>query len=198
MEPIRHQHGARADPSSTRFIVFDEQAKIITEHQTEFDQILPHAGWHEQSPEALVDAMRECMNRAMYKLEFMGWHKDSIKGIGITNQRETTLCWSKSTGKSLCNAIVWDDTRTVAVVRQFEDKLDAEGIEGDDGKVAKGKDALVSLTGLPLSTYFSAIKLRWMLDHHQAVRDADEAGDLLFGTVDSWLVYVSRRRRHQA
>lgn len=180
-----------ADPSSTRFIVFDEHAKIITEHQTEFDQILPHAGWHEHDPEALVEAMRECMNRAMYKLEFMGWHRESVKGIGITNQRETTLCWSRKTGEPLCNAIVWDDTRTVAVVRQFEDKLDDEGLEVDDGKLSKGKDALVGLTGLPLSTYFSAIKLRWMLDHHKAVREADDAGDLMFGTVDSWLVYVS-------
>lgn len=180
-----------ADASSTRFIVFDEHAKIITEHQTEFDQILPHAGWHEHNPEALVDAMNECMSRAMYKLEFMGWHKESVRGIGITNQRETTVCWSRSSGKSLCNAIVWDDTRTVAVVRQFEDKLDDEGFVLDDGTRVKGKDALVKLTGLPLSTYFSAIKLRWMLGHHKAVREADEAGDLMFGTVDSWLVYVS-------
>jgi glycerol kinase len=171
--------------------VFDEHAKIITEHQTEFDQILPHAGWHEHDPEALVEAMRECMNRAMYKLEFMGWHRESVKGIGITNQRETTLCWSRKTGEPLCNAIVWDDTRTVAVVRQFEDKLDDEGLEVEGGKLSKGKDALVGLTGLPLSTYFSAIKLRWMLDHHKAVREADDAGDLMFGTVDSWLVYVS-------
>ncbi|BEJ14965.1 hypothetical protein CspHIS471_0407320 [Cutaneotrichosporon sp. HIS471] len=174
--------------TSTRFIVFDEHAKIITEHQTEFEQILPHAGWHEHNPEALVDAMRECMSRAMYKLEFMGWHRDSVRGIGITNQRETTLCWSRKTGQPLCNAIVWDDTRTVAVVRQLEDKLDSEGFDLDGTRV-KGKDALVSLTGLPLSTYFSAIKLRWMIDHHKAVREADEAGDLLFGTVDSWLVY---------
>jgi glycerol kinase len=70
--------------SSTRFIVFDEHARIITEHQTEFEQILPHAGWHEHDPEALVDAMRECINRAMYKLEFLGWHKDSVKGIGMS------------------------------------------------------------------------------------------------------------------
>lgn len=68
--------------SSTRFIVFDENAKIITEHQTEFEQILPHAGWHEQDPIDLVDAMRECINRAMHKLEFMGWQQESVKGIG--------------------------------------------------------------------------------------------------------------------
>ncbi|KAL1412896.1 Glycerol kinase [Vanrija albida] len=179
--------------TSTRFIIFDEQAKIITEHQTEYPQILPHAGWHEQDPVDLIDSVREVINNAVEKLEWMGWHRDSVKGIGITNQRETTVAWSKSTGKPLCNAIVWDDTRTVTVVRQFEDKLEAEGIavEGADGKTEKatGRDALVGITGIPLSTYFSAVKLRWMLDHHKAVADAHERDDLAFGTVDSWFVY---------
>lgn len=175
--------------------MFDENAKIITEHQTEFEQVLPYAGWHEQRPEDLVEAMRECINRACYKLEWAGWSADSIRGIGITNQRETTVCWSKSTGKPLCDAIVWDDTRTIAVVREFEEKLDAEGIEleeanGDGkGKHVKGRQALVDITGIPLSTYFSAIKLRWMLDHYKEVAEANASGDLAFGTVDSWLVY---------
>lgn len=173
-----------------RFIVFDEQAKIVAEHQEEFEQILPHAGWHEHNPEQLAETMRECITRAIFKLEFGGWHKDSVKGIGITNQRETTVCWSRSTGKSLCNAIVWDDTRTVSVVKFMDDKLDAEGFE-DAGQTVKGKNALVNVTGIPLSTYFSAIKLRWMLEHHQAVFEAHEKDDLAFGTVDSWLVYVS-------
>ncbi|ORY28492.1 glycerol kinase [Naematelia encephala] len=234
--------------TSTRFIVFDDKAKIICEHQTEFNQILPHAGWHEQDPMELVNSMRDTMHKAIEKLEWMGWSKDSVKGIGITNQRETTLCWSRSTGKPLCNAIVWDDARTVALVRHYEKLLDEEGIDVDDedepdGKLdvngvsdevtlgtstedaafghkgdvvtendggvlgrametlglagrgkegvrkRKGKEALVDVTGIPLSTYFSAIKLRWMLDHHREVHDAHEADDLLFGTVDSWLVY---------
>lgn len=134
---------------STRFIIFDEQAKIITEHQTEYPQILPHAGWHEQNPIDLMDSVREVINNAVEKLEWMGWHRDSVKGIGITNQRETTVAWSKATGQPLCNAIVWDDTRTVTVVRQFEEKLEAEGIavEGADGKTKKltGRDALVNM-----------------------------------------------------
>ncbi|RSH89383.1 Glycerol kinase [Saitozyma podzolica] len=188
--------------------------------------------------------MKECINQAVEKLEWMGWHRDSVKGIGITNQRETTLCWSRSTGKPLCNAIVWDDARTNALVRTFEQKLDEEGIDIDDdeevaedadgappgvelgtggeesafaeqGKVdeglstvgkamqnlglagrgkeikkkRKGNDGLVDITGIRLSTYFSAIKLRWMLDHHKEVHDAYEADDLQYGTVDSWLVY---------
>ncbi|KAK8858561.1 glycerol kinase [Kwoniella newhampshirensis] len=234
--------------TSTRFIIFDKRAKIIAEHQAEFEQILPHAGWHEHDPEALVSAMTDVIQKAVEKLEWMGWSRTSIKGIGITNQRETTVCWSRSTGKPLCNAIVWDDARTLGVVREYEKKLDEEGLEIDDeeedlhgvqkdveigtggdgaafaekggvvdttatvagtinkameglgfagrGKEAgskrrrKGKEGLVDVTGLPLSTYFSAIKLRWMLDHQKAVRDAHEADDMMFGTVDTWLVYA--------
>jgi len=107
---------------------------------------------------------------------------------GITNQRETTVCWSKSTGQPLANAIVWDDTRTVVTVRAMEAKLASEGFESD-GKLIKDKDGLVGVTGIPLSTYFSAIKLRWMLDHYPAVKEAHDSGDLAFGTVDTWLMY---------
>lgn len=176
--------------TSMRFIVFDEQAKIVAEHQEEFEQIMPYAGWHEHNPEQLADTMRTCISQAIFKMEFAGWQGDSVKGIGITNQRETTVCWSKSTGLPLCNALVWDDIRTVSVVKYFEEKLDIEGFE-DDGKLVKGKDALIKVTGIPLSTYFSAVKLRWMLEHHKAVYEAHEKDDLSFGTVDSWLVYVS-------
>ncbi|WWD04888.1 glycerol kinase [Kwoniella europaea PYCC6329] len=254
--------------TSTRFIIFDKRAKIIAEHQTEFEQILPHAGWHEHDPEALVDAMTECINKAVEKLEWMGWSRKSIKGIGITNQRETTVCWSRTTGKPLCNAIVWDDSRTLGVVREYEKKLEEEGldiddeeedlkgvpedveigtggeeaafgekgdvvVENEDGQVEsdgdglaekvgaklenlglaqkdkeakkgqangnadvhvhkkrKGKEGIVDVTGIPLSTYFSAIKLRWMLDHQKQVHEAHENDDLMFGTVDTWLVYA--------
>ncbi|KIR42794.1 glycerol kinase [Cryptococcus deuterogattii 99/473] len=214
--------------TSTRFIIFDKRAKIIAEHQTEFEQILPHAGWHEHDPDALVEAMNECITKAVEKLEWMGWSRNSVKGI------------------------VWDDARTINVVREMEKKLDEEGLEIDDdeadeinqnsdivpdevnmgtgtqeaafgekgdvvdgdasitGKIGKameglglsgrgkdgkakkrrkGKEGLVDVTGIPLSTYFSAIKLRWMLDHQKAVRIAHEADDLMFGTVDTWLVY---------
>ncbi|ORX40088.1 hypothetical protein BD324DRAFT_616215 [Kockovaella imperatae] len=242
--------------TSTRFIIFDEYAKIVAVHQTEFEQITPHAGWHEQRPEDLVTATKTCIRRAVEKLEEKGWDKSSIKGMGITNQRETTVCWSRTTGKSLCNCIVWDDTRTTSVVRAFTHKLEEEGIEIDEevdvdveishvehaaaadgdtmgngvreeafaehgeiqhgggGRVMnmmgkamqnlglggrgkpviaksrrKGMDGLVDITGIPLSTYFSAVKLRWMLDHYLEVREAHESDDLMFGTVDSWLVY---------
>jgi glycerol kinase len=106
----------------------------------------------------------------------------------MTNQRETTVCWSKSTGKPLANAVVWDDTRTVSTVTQMEAKLQQEGFEAD-GKKVNDKDGLVGVTGIPLSTYFSAIKLRWLLDHNKNVKAAHNSGDLAFGTVDSWLMY---------
>jgi glycerol kinase len=80
-----------ANVSSTRFIIFDKHAKIITEHQTEFPQILPHAGWHEQDPMDLVDSMKECINQAVEKLEWMGWHRDSVKGIGGSRQDSSLL-----------------------------------------------------------------------------------------------------------
>ena len=133
--------------TSTRFIVFDSQARIVAQHQTEYPQITPHAGWHEQNPLDLIDSSRECIVTAVEKLEQAGWSRGSIKGIGqllrpemkcaadskgITNQRETTICWSRSSGKPLCNAIVWDDARTVHVVRTYEQKLNEEGIDIDD------------------------------------------------------------------
>lgn len=89
--------------------------------------------------------MNECITRAVEQLEWMGWHRDSIKGIGITNQRETTLCWSRSTGKPLCNAIVWDDARTKGLVRQFEKKLEEEGIDIDDDE-PESRDEIEPIT----------------------------------------------------
>ncbi|KAI0917997.1 hypothetical protein AcV5_002786 [Taiwanofungus camphoratus] len=139
-----------------------------------------------------MDSCDTCINEATKALESAGWAKDSIKVIGITNQRETAVVWSRKTGKPLCRAIVWDDSRTKNTVAHFEHKLENIGIEVQPGTFKKGKEgvqALKELTGLPLSTYFSAIKLQWMLGHHEAVRKAFEEDDLLFGTVESWIVY---------
>lgn len=112
--------------------------------------------------------------------------------MGITNQRETTVAWSRKTGKPLCKAIVWTDSRTKNVVTHFEHKLEQVGIQVSPGVWKKGQegiDVLRDITGLPLSTYFSAIKLRWMVDHYPEVGKAHEADDLLFGTVESWVAY---------
>lgn len=239
--------------TSTRFIVFDKFGRIITEHQTEFPQIHPHPGWHEHDPQAILSSVETCIAKAVEKLEWMGYAADTIKAIGITNQRETTLCWDKETGKpwSKCNAIVWDDVRNITLVRDFQKKLDEEGLEiyedeeemskqgkerakvvnGDAvidesgsmngylGKLMnnlgvgsllpsstentktetdtsgrtfvrrKGSEALRDITGIPLSTYFSAMKLRWMIDHRPEIREAYDQDRLAFGTVDSWLVF---------
>ncbi len=129
----------------------------------------------------------------------------------ITNQRETTVAWHKTTGNPLCNAIVWDDSRTKNVVAHFQQKLETVGLQVEPGVWKKGEEGVETLrqtcvsrfffqyfvlirihrTGLPLSTYFSAIKLRWMIDHIPEVSEAHESDQLLFGTVESWLFYVS-------
>ncbi|KAF9531703.1 hypothetical protein CPB83DRAFT_848581 [Crepidotus variabilis] len=178
--------------TSVRFIIFDKHANIVAEHQLEFPQYYPNPGWHEHDAVEIQEHSDKCIEEAVVALEAAGWKKESIKVIGITNQRETTVAWSRSTGKPLCKAIVWDDSRTKNTVKHFENKLEKEGIEAQKGLWKKGQDGidwLRNITGLPLSTYFSAIKLRWMIDHYPEVSEAHDADDLLFGTVESWLAY---------
>ncbi|KAJ8518551.1 hypothetical protein ONZ45_g4383 [Pleurotus djamor] len=178
--------------TSVRFIVFDQYANIIAQHQAEFPQYYPNPGWHSHDPEEIQQFTDLCIEEACKELEKAGWAKSSIKVIGITNQRETTVAWSRKTGKPLCHAIVWTDSRTKNIVAHYEHKLETVGIEVQPGDFKKGKDgieALRNITGLPLSTYFSAIKLRWMIDHHPEVAAAHDSDDLLFGTVESWVVY---------
>ncbi|OCH84614.1 glycerol kinase [Obba rivulosa] len=175
--------------TSSRFLIFDKYANIVAQHQVEYPQYYPEPGWHDQDPDEIIESCDVCIDRACDALEAAGWSKDSVKVIGITNQRETAVVWSKTTGKPLCNAIVWDDTRTKNVVAHFEHKLANEGLEVQPGQFKKGAEALRELTGLPLSTYFSAMKLRWVIDHLPEVKEAHDSGDLAFGTVESWLVY---------
>ncbi|THU91530.1 hypothetical protein K435DRAFT_820828 [Dendrothele bispora CBS 962.96] len=178
--------------TSVRFIVFDRFAHIMAQHQLEFPQYYPHPGWHEQDPEEILATVTACIDATMESLLKVGWTRDSVKVIGITNQRESTFAWSRATGKPLCNAIVWDDSRNKNIVAQYEHKLREEGLEVEPGVWKNGPDgieALRALTGLPLSTYFSAMKLRWMINHFPEVYKAHEIDDLLFGTLDSWLVY---------
>ncbi|KAH9479526.1 Glycerol kinase [Psilocybe cubensis] len=178
--------------TSVRFIVFDQHAEIIAQHQLEFPQYYPHPGWHEHDPVEIQQHADQCIEGAISELEKAGWSKDSVKAIGITNQRETTVSWSRKTGKPLCRAIVWTDSRTKNTVAHYEAKLQSTGIQVSPGvwkKGAEGIEALRSITGLPLSTYFSGIKLRWMIDNYPEVQKAHEADDLLFGTVESWVAY---------
>ncbi|KAI0369831.1 glycerol kinase [Pilatotrama ljubarskyi] len=178
--------------TSTRFLVFDKYANIVAQHQLEYPQYYPEPSWHEQDPDELMESCDVCIAEASKALEAAGWAKESIKVIGITNQRESAVAWSRKTGKPLCRLIVWDDSRTKNTVAHFEHKLQSVGIEVAPGQFKKGEEgihALRELSGLPISTYFSAIKLRWMIDHHENVRKAHEEDDLLFGTVESWIVY---------
>ncbi|KAJ7070304.1 glycerol kinase [Mycena belliarum] len=178
--------------TSVRFIIFDKYANIVAEHQLEFPQYYPHPGWHDHDANEIQSHADACIEEAIKAMVASGWAPESVKVIGITNQRETAVAWSRKTGKPLCKAIVWTDSRTKNTVAHFEAKLVETGIEVSPGEWKKGADgveALRNITGLPLSTYFSAIKLRWMIDNYPDVAAAHEADDLLFGTVESWVLY---------
>ncbi|KAF3924333.1 hypothetical protein ABW21_db0209109 [Orbilia brochopaga] len=161
--------------TSTRFFIFDDKGEPVAKHQQEFDQIYPHAGWIEHDPAVLVDSVRSCMDKATEEFLKLGHKPEDIAAIGITNQRETSVVWDARTGKALYNAIVWCDSRTTHIVRDFKHKA--------------GADTILQRTGLPLSTYPSAVKVKWILEHCKPAREVYEAGHLAFGTVDSWLLY---------
>jgi glycerol kinase len=158
--------------TSTRAILFDETLTVIASAQEEFDQHYPKSGWVEHDPSDLWSTTAATCRAAIEKA---GGTTDDIAAIGITNQRETTLVWDRSTGKPVFNAIVWQDRRTSEVCKT----LKAEGFE----------EVVTDRTGLLLDPYFSGTKLAWILDNVDGVRTRAEAGDLAFGTVDTWLVW---------
>lgn len=164
--------------TSTRFIIYDRSAQPVGSHQVEFTQFYPEAGWVEHDPMEILESVRVCIEKAIDKATADGYNVDSgLKAIGLTNQRETTLIWSKSTGLPLYHAIVWMDARTSSICRKLEKKLPG------------GRTHFVETCGLPISTYFSALKLLWLLENVDAVKKAVEAGDALFGTIDTWLIW---------
>ena len=157
--------------TSTRFIVFDRAGRIVAQAQEEHEQIYPSAGWVEHDPDEIWRRTQDVIHNAMQqKIQ----PKD-LAAIGITNQRETTVVWNKTTGRALCNAIVWQDTRV-------------EGMVADFAKQG-GIDRFRAKTGLPLSTYFSALKIRWILENIRDARKQASAGELLFGTIDTYLLW---------
>ncbi|KNC99544.1 glycerol kinase [Spizellomyces punctatus DAOM BR117] len=164
--------------SSSRFMVFNEKGAIVTMHQMEFEQIYPKAGWCEHDPDVIMGSVNECIAKVADKLEAMGHSVTDIKAVGITNQRETTVVWDKTTGKPLHHAVVWLDGRTKDTVAQLVEKSSS-----------KTTSHWHDRCGLPFSTYFSGVKLRWLLDNVEEVRKAHQEGRLAFGTVDSWLIY---------
>ena len=158
--------------TSTRAIVFDTRGRPVTNAQLEHAQIFPRPGWVEHDAAEIWNNTREVTGAALAKADLA---RHDIAAIGITNQRETTVVWDRATGEPVYNAIVWQDTRTQAMV----DALAAEG----------GVDRFADVTGLPLATYFSATKIAWILDNVDGARERAERGDLLFGTTDSWVLW---------
>ena len=158
--------------TSSRFIVFNAQGAVISMAQKEHRQIYPRPGWIEHDPMELIANTNEVIGAALARANLTA---ADLAAVGITNQRETTLLWDRESGRPLCNALVWMDTRNDALVRAYA----GEG----------GQDRFRAVTGLPLATYFSALKLRWILDNVSGARAKAERGDALFGTVDSWLAW---------
>jgi glycerol kinase len=159
--------------TSSRSILFDKSGTLVAVAQKEFTQIFPKPGWVEHDPQEIWDSQMLTIRNVLKK---SGIKAEQIAGIGITNQRETTVVWDKKTGKPIHNAIVWQDRRTASIC----DTINA------DKKIAK---YIKDNTGLVIDAYFSATKVKWILDNVKGARLKAEKGELLFGTIDTWLVY---------
>ena len=158
--------------TSTRFLIFDRKGAIVGSAQKEHEQIYPKPGWVEHNA---TEIWRNTVSTMADALASAGLSASDLVSVGVTNQRETTLLWDRATGEPLGNAIVWQDTRTDRFVTEL----------GKDG----GQDRLRGKTGLPLATYFSGLKLRWLLENIPGARARAASGDALFGTIDSWLAW---------
>ena len=157
--------------TSTRFIVFNRAGQIVVTAQKEHEQIYPQPGWVEHSPAEIWARTQEVVGEAM---QAKGLAAKDFAAVGITNQRETTVVWNRKTGQAMHNAIVWQDTRVNKYVDEF-------------AKVG-GQDRFRAKTGLPLATYFSGLKIRWILENVPGVRAMAEAGEVLFGNIDTFLL----------
>ncbi len=158
--------------TSTRFMVFDHEGGVVSVHQLEHEQIYPQAGYVEHDPMEVIARTNDVMDGALKKA---GLTAGDLAAIGVTNQRETTVVWNKNTGKPYFNAIVWQDTRTDKICNEL----------AKDG----GQDRFRPQVGLPLATYFSGPKIKWILDNVEGVRSAAERGDAVFGNMDTWVIW---------
>jgi glycerol kinase len=158
--------------TSTRAIIFDHSGSIVSTGQLEHEQIFPRAGWVEHDPMEIWGNTRQVIGQALSKANLT---RHDIEAVGITNQRETAVVWDRTTGLPVYNAIVWQDTRTQAIV----DRLAADG----------GGDRFKKIVGLPLATYFSGTKIAWILENVEGAKAKAEAGDLMFGTTDTWVLW---------
>jgi len=158
--------------TSTRFILFDRSGRVKAVAQKEHEQIYPKPGWVEHNAEEIWQHTREVIAEAMAK---GGLQPQDLSAIGITNQRETTIVWNRKTGEPVANALVWQDTRVADYVSEMAK--------------AGGQDRFRDKTGLPLTTYFSGLKIRWILEHVKRTRELAEAGEVIFGNIDTFLVW---------
>ena len=158
--------------TSARAIIFNHSGQIVSVGQKEFEQIFPRAGWVEHDAVEIWESVREVIGQALSKASI---NRHQLSAVGITNQRETAVVWDKNTGEPVYNAIVWQDTRTQKI---------CDELAGD-----KGPDRFKDICGLPLATYFSGPKVKWILDNVEGARAKAEAGDLLFGNMDTWVLW---------
>ena len=158
--------------TSSRFMIFDHDGGVVAVHQMEHKQIYPQAGWVEHDPMEIMARVNDCMKGALDKA---GLTAANLEAIGITNQRETTVVWNPKTGQPYYNAIVWQDTRTDKICNDLAKK--------------GGQDRFRSKVGLPLATYFSGPKVRWILDNVPGVREAAGRGEAVFGNIDTWVIW---------
>jgi glycerol kinase len=158
--------------TSTRFMIFDHAGKVVGIDQKEHEQIYPKPGWVEHDPKEIWTRCTEVIDGGLAKA---GITASDLAAVGITNQRETAVVWDRNTGEPVHNALVWQDTRQQDIV----DALSADG----------GQDRFREKTGLPLATYFSGTKVRWILDNVEGARARAEAGDLMFGNIDTWCIW---------
>jgi len=158
--------------TSTRFMVFDYSGKVVGYDQKEHEQIYPKPGWVEHDPLEIMQATNDVIEGALNKLKI---DVKEIAAIGVTNQRETAVVWEKATGKPVYNAIVWQDTRTDKICNEL----------AKDG----GQDRFRTKVGLPLATYFSGMKVKWILENDPALKEKAEKGEILFGNIDTWVIW---------
>ena len=158
--------------TSTRFMIFDHKGQVVSVDQKEHEQIYPKPGWVEHNPMEVWERTQEVIAGALKKSSI---DPKEIAAVGVTNQRETTVVWEKATGKPVYNAIVWQDTRTDQICNEL----------AKDG----GQDRFREKVGLPLATYFSGPKIKWILDNNKGLRDRAEKGELLFGNMDTWVIW---------
>ena len=166
------QYAAAVDQgtTSTRFMVFDHSGQVVSVDQKEHEQIYPKPGWVEHDPMEIWQRTQEVINAGLGKVD-----ASEISGVGVTNQRETTVVWDRSSGEPIYNAVVWQDTRTDEIC----DQLSSDG----------GQDRFRATTGLPIATYFSGPKIKWLLDNVDGAREKAENGDLLFGNIDTFVIW---------